>query len=120
MSLLDTLPKRLAIGPYTFRVVVGTAETHPEQLADNHGLCDLMRQTIHLKSGESEASTLDTTLHEIQHAIHWVQNLTDESTEEDYATRGSTGLVDVLLRNPKLQRWLNKAIREVKAASKRA
>ena len=113
-DLLKTLPRRIKIGHYTWRVVVGDSVTHPEQLEGAHGLTDYDTLKIYIRADEALSITVDTVLHELDHAINYAANLTDNSLEEEYVTRGTTVRLDTYLRNPRLWVWMNRAMRELK------
>ncbi|MBT2321271.1 hypothetical protein J7E62_02720 [Variovorax paradoxus] len=112
------LPRRIHVGPTTFRVVVGTAELHP-CLTDCCGITVFEEYRIYLHDGMLLQAAVNTVIHEVSHAINWVYGVTDDSTEEQFVTQNSNGLVEVWMRNPRLLNWIVKQLRAMKKEAAR-
>jgi hypothetical protein len=70
------------------------------------GNCDSNEQIINIPATGKVCQTLDTTVHEVFHAIFDAMQLTDKDEEEAYVSRMSTGFVTVLRDNPKFRKWV--------------
>ena len=74
--------------------------------AEARGNCDSNKQIINIPETGQVCQTLDTTVHEVFHAIYDSMQLTDEDKEEDYVSRMATGLITVLRDNPKFRKFV--------------
>jgi len=106
------LPRRIHIGPYTFRVVFATARH--EQLRDSDGCCVFSELRIYLRTNLNLQLAVNTVVHEVTHAINFAYGIEDGATEEFFTTNHSTGQVDVWVRNPRLMNWYVKQIRRIR------
>lgn len=118
-DVFRTLPRRIAIGAYTFRVKLVPAghEKLKDEDSDSDGMTVFDEQCIYLCSSLALHRALNVVQHEVSHAINWVNDVSDESTEEEFVTRNTNGLVEVQMRNPRYVRWVNSAIRRFKKES---
>lgn len=105
------LPRRVHIGPFTFRVVVESKHQGHEFLDENDGCCDTNGQRIFVRGDLTLALAINVVQHEISHAINWVYGVTDDSTEEQFTNQHSNGQIEVWLRNPRLWNWFAKQLR---------
>lgn len=106
------LPRRIHVGQFLFRIQI-ESEEH-EELIEAFGRCDFTARRIYLRSGMDAELSLNTALHELTHAVNWVYDLDDESTEEQFTSRHTNGMVDMWMRNPRLYLWITKTLRRAK------
>ena len=83
-----------------------------------YGLTDLIERKVYLDSSMSRETALTVTIHEIQHIIHSVLGVDDDSTEEQVATASGNGWFNVWIENPKLLTWVGRMTREIRRESK--
>lgn len=116
--LVSKLPKRVMVGYWQFKVVPVEPE-HPilvdsENETVSHGVCELDTQEIFINQELNLLRFVNVVLHELLHAINWTKELTDESTEEQFTAKGADGLTELMLDNPKLERWFARAHKEIR------
>ena len=94
-------PKRVRIGPHTFRVHVDVDGV----MVDAVGTSDTDSLTIALRGGMPHTTMADTLLHEITHAVLRPLKL-DPDLEERVCMQIGSQLLDVLRSNPKLVEYV--------------
>lgn len=119
VDVFKGLPRRLHIGAHTFRVVITSHAKGCDDLKDNFGVTDFEAFTIHLNEDMPPHQALVIVQHEITHCINDVFGVTDKSTEEQFTTQHSKGLVELWLRNPRLYTWMTKTLKRVKKEASR-
>tara|TARA_R100001443_G_scaffold40958_4_gene54402 strand:+ start:3089 stop:3415 length:327 start_codon:yes stop_codon:yes gene_type:complete len=70
------------------------------------GRCETTHQKLMINERQGACSMRDTVLHEIGHALFYLMNLKDDSCEEDFVSRFSTGLRAVMIENKALSEWI--------------
>ena len=98
---MQKIPKHVEIIGHKYSVVIST-----EMSEDELGRCDYNNQKILISNHQASDTIRDTLLHEIIHAIHWLMGLGDNSTEEEFTARTTTGLRSVMLQNPEVVNYL--------------
>lgn len=95
------IPKRLRINGRVFRLTAMPAES--AALGLMHGDAG----EIQIKPCDDMFVTKDTVLHEVMHAIRYMQGREDGGeVEEDYVRSLATGVLGVLRDNPTFAKWL--------------
>jgi type I restriction-modification system DNA methylase subunit len=107
------LPRRIHIGHFTFRIYLRD-ETGNAILADAWGNCDCQKAVIDIHKETPAWLAANTVQHEITHAINFVYGITDETTEEQFTTQHTNGLIEVLLKNPRYATWLARQLRAMR------
>jgi len=110
------LPRRIQIGYLTFRVhIVSRDEAKDKLPADHFGMCHFeIGPSIYLLRDLNPQIAFNTVLHEVRHAIHYANELNDESSEEDFVTRGTNGEVELWIRNPRFYTWQTRMLRQLR------
>ncbi|KVT46723.1 hypothetical protein [Burkholderia multivorans] len=104
-------PERLRILGRYFGIVP-TPEDHDEAV---YGLMDQDSRTIYITDGQTGFDEVDTTLHEVMHAIRFTQGREyGGEVEEDYVRSLATGLTNVFRDNPGLLRWIANTLKHDK------
>lgn len=98
---MQKIPKHVEIIGHKFTVIL-SAEISDDEL----GRCDYNQQKIFISKHQASDTMRDTLLHEIIHAVHWLMGLADNSTEEEFTARTTTGLRSVMLQNPGVVNYL--------------
>ncbi len=106
-ELFATLPKKWKVGSYTFGVHLFPTNSPEIDGVDGH--TDFAKQMICLDESMSAERAAVVVLHEAIHVINWVFGVTDDSSEEEFTTQVSTGLMSFWKINPRVMTWLNKA-----------
>ena len=84
-------------------------------MGDNHGICHKDDGKIFIDKDQPPEDLLNTTIHEILHAIfHCYGSDADDEEEEKNVTFLANGITEVILRNPELLKKLGKLVSEVK------
>jgi predicted mannosyl-3-phosphoglycerate phosphatase (HAD superfamily) len=112
------LPRRIHVGGHTYRVLIQSVEENAE-LENAFGLTDLEKFRIHLFVGMPASQALEVVQHEVSHVINDVFGVTDDSSEEQFTTQHSKGLIEIQLRNPRYVNWINKTLRRVRKEASR-
>lgn len=112
-DLYATLPKRLKIGPFTYRVEA-VASGHELLGENNYGMTVFDKTIIFLDNKMGSDQLLNTLIHEVSHAVHQAYGIADGSDEETIATQSANGWMQVYLDNPKLLQWITRAVKEVR------
>lgn len=100
------LPKKVRIGPYTFRVLVLDAA----EMGDSVGEFCLQSQVIKIRAKMGDCCTIETLLHEILHGVFAICAFDeiDHEAEERIIKRVSPILCSVIRDNPDLvAEWPN-------------
>lgn len=101
-------PKRLWILGRNF----GITETPEDSRDAVYGLMDPDSRTIYITDGMAGFDEVDTTIHEIMHAIRFTQGRENGGeVEEDYVRSLATGLTNVFRDNPGLIRWITTTLK---------
>ena len=77
---------------------------------DDQGSVDLNDCVIQVVKKYPRDTVVDTLLHEIIHAIHYVMGVKDSTTEEETTRALETGLCTVWKHNPKVFNWINQQL----------
>lgn len=116
-GLLRGLPRRVRIAGLDFTLKVVGPDKRPE-IDKNNGLCLPDSREVLLDAEmvrESDPSLiLNTVVHELTHAVNSHFGVTDASTEEDFCTNHTNGVVAMWLDNPKLVAWITRLLRLVR------
>lgn len=112
-DLYSSLPKRVKVGPYTYRIIPAPAGS-PGLGENNYGMTVFDIATIYLDENMDAARLLNTTIHEIGHAINQAYGVVDGVEEETVATQSANGWMQVYIDNPRLLQWIQRAVREVR------
>jgi len=70
------------------------------------GRCHTTTQNIFIRDDIPPTLAKSVLLHEILHAVHWLSDLDDASSEEAFTSRVATNLRVVMLANTSLRDWL--------------
>lgn len=100
-----TRPSKIQIFNLTYRIRWEKREDH---LPDDHyGRCSPSVPCLTFWLPQADQLLADTVLHEIIHAInrHYGVNVDESMTDEEIATRISSGLLTVWSQNPRIFRW---------------
>lgn len=108
------LPKKLWVGSYEFPlrqiepddVVLGGDDGLMEPAETNRG--------IYIANNLDRRKTLEIILHEITHAINFVNDIDDGEDEETVATKHGIAWSMFLLDNPRFQRWLTYTLNKIR------
>lgn len=102
-DLYLNLPKSVRVGFFVYTIEAISAE-----LADAKGLygyADNNTNEIKVSDGLNDQQLLNTVLHEVLHAIHWIHGLHDDSTEEEFTNLSTNGLCAFFADNPEFVDW---------------
>lgn len=99
------MPRSVLVGPhrYELRFVSGLQHEDGESLL---GQCNSDLLVIELEESQPESLLRETVVHELVHAIASQWTLGDEGSEEQWANAVGVGMLQVLLFNPELVKWL--------------
>lgn len=97
-------PKKIRVGPYTFRVIRSSREIAGEAVGDTSP----RRSRIRYTDDQCPMQIRSTILHEVLHAIAHTAGIGDEEAlkQEDFISRCEAGFLGVLRDNPKLLAYL--------------
>lgn len=105
------IPQTVKIGPHRYDIhEVDGKWTEGE---DAHGKCNTSTHEIWINNSYKPSHTLDTVIHEHLHAIWNQYDLNDKDEEEAIVHRLATGIVQTLVDNPELLKYINKMIKEI-------
>lgn len=107
------LPRRIQIGHQTWRLLFVPVD-HPGLESEGErcdGTTNFRTLQIHVLETLDLQSGFNTVLHELRHAIHNSQDLTEESSEEDFTNRGTNGEIALWMANPRFYTWQTKVLR---------
>jgi hypothetical protein len=109
-KLVQSLPDSIRVGPYDMRLMPLDGST--AEAAGVFGFFKRRDQVIAIDVDHVSCTGLaDTLIHEITHAIWWVQGLEDKDEEERTVGTLSTGWTQVYRDNPWILDWLKKALK---------
>lgn len=95
------VPRRLRINGRVWQIT--TTVDDPEAV----GLAYKDKGLICVTPGADSFATKDTLLHEVMHAVRYMQGREDGGeVEEDYVRSLATGILGVLRDNPTFAKWL--------------
>lgn len=114
-GIFTGLPRKVHIGAYTFRIHVVRSD-HP-RLEKRPGRTDLSTQEVYIDRDLVQLA-IEIVQHELTHCINWVYGLHDNSREETFTHRHSTGFADLVTRNPKYLVWMIGAVENVRRLAK--
>jgi hypothetical protein len=107
-ELVERLPEQIRIGAFDFRIVKWSSSQAAG--ADCYGQCSTAEQTIRVQRDmPSRYKAVDTTIHELTHAIYWAFDIEKGDNEERTVERMSSGLMAVYRDNPWLLSWIQSA-----------
>jgi hypothetical protein len=118
IDVFKGLPRRIHVGPNTFRVVITDAKGNAD-LEDNYGMTYLEKFQINLHQDMPAQRAAEIVQHEITHCINSVYGVDDDSDEETFTTQHSKGLTELWLRNPRLLNWMVKTVRNARKEAAR-
>lgn len=122
-GLLKGMPRTLTIAGNGFTVSV-VEPTEENGMLGLEGLTIPDEGKIQISAEHLRTSppvrVLTTVIHEVSHAINCLFGVEDESTEEQFVTQHSVGLVAFLLQNPRFEAWRRRLLREIAASAKAA
>jgi hypothetical protein len=94
------LPTQIDIGHETIKIEV--VPTHLSyELCREEGSFHSTLRTIFINEdivNRGGATLVNVLIHELMHVIHWLDNLSKDSTEEDIVNSMSNGMTELLLR----------------------
>lgn len=119
---MNEIPKKIVVGPFTYRVEVGGHDFHrargDTEQKNLMGCANAERQVIALKEGMPPDQTADTLLHETLHAcIACVGQPLSQEDEEAFIGGVTSTLLLTLRQNPKLVAYLLAPSRAPSAAA---
>lgn len=98
------LPKIIKVGYHNYSVVEWT--DIEVELSGTWGQCDKNKKVIYICTSAKPKVVADILIHECFHAIWEFFNLEEEESEEKAISILSSGLVDLLARNPKVLEFI--------------
>lgn len=104
-------PEKIKVGPYLYNIHEVDGQWSEDHEA--HGKCNTQTHNIWINTTYDSAHVLDTLLHELLHALWSQYNLKDKEEEEDVVTRLATGLVQLLLDNKHLLKFIKESLRDM-------
>lgn len=120
-DIWEGLPRRLRVGQYAFKVVFLATDDHPKlEGSPARTVMGLDEYTIYLHRGMTWQRAAEVVLHEVQHAVNWVRDITDRSKEEEFVTENAAGLTEVFIHNPKFHDWHCREIRRLRRKGRAA
>lgn len=116
MSLSITInfeecPSQIKVGHYLFDIVF--CETDEFNHYQKHGQASEESCIIYVRLS-NHINAFNTLMHEILHSIHFFMNLRDDSTEEEFTSLGTNGLLNFWYDNPVFTDWHNNQIRKIR------
>lgn len=106
-GVLKDLPSTLKLGFANWTVEVveeGSIKSNSEGM-NCLGICESETFQIKISQGQNDLHAKNTFIHELLHAIYFVQGLSDDVDEEIAVTALANGLQAALQDNPGLQVW---------------
>lgn len=101
MTTFFYCPDYVTVGPFDFDIKHSTYREIRKE-TDEWGSFRPEELEIHIPKEAPEQLRLEVLLHELEHAICFCASLSDDSTEEDYVTKGTTWRLKMLIDNPDL------------------
>lgn len=108
-AVLKTLPRRIKVGAYDWRVKVDT------NAGDDYGEADYQNAVITVwpASHQSPERLVGTVLHELLHVIYANEGLdVNGDVEEGIVASFETGLISLFRDNPKLLNWIKRGLKK--------
>ncbi len=98
-KVFQYLPTAVAVGPFDFNIK--EIDLKEQNRLKMRGYFDGNEMEIACQdSGTPDQMRLETFMHELEHAINFVADLTDASCEEDFVYRGTLIRLKMLIDNP--------------------
>lgn len=112
-------PDRVKVGPYFYGFSIEDAiyDENDDGSQGNrlYGQCRNVDQVIRLqREYRCVGQAIDTVIHECLHAIWWTFHLGGELEEEPAVTNIATGWTQLMMENPDLDRWINRALKSAR------
>src|SRR6476660_5638592 len=107
-SGLKTLPRRIKVGAYDWRIKIATGDNDAWGLTE----WDSYRITIWPDDMPSAQFLVGIVLHELLHAIYAADWLTMADQEEAIVQGFERGLVALYRDNPKLLNWIKRGLKK--------
>lgn len=97
------LPNKIKVGYLTFKIKYMSKKD--ATIDKIYGDCDISNRIIRVCKGYGVDHTRSTLLHEIMHAIYFVNHIEDKDKEEKVVSKLSVGFYQVIQDNPKLMNY---------------
>lgn len=111
----DKLPKQLRIGPHRVRVKLIDDQTLNEEGDTLYGQWSTSEQLITInETCPTPSFAAEVMLHEIIHGIWANYDFSPEMSEEKSASVMAPALLQVMLDNANLRRWINQCLKRTK------
>lgn len=109
-----SLPRKIWVGCYAF--VCSIIPRDDARLDGDDGVCIFNEggHAIHLADDMAAAQQLETFFHELTHAINYTTSIADGVEEEIIAEQHGRLWAQVLLDNPRLQRWITASLNQIR------
>ena len=101
---MTELPKSTRVAAFDIEFTEWTSHEGNDRRA--YGQFSSTQQTISVDTSVKPQKLLDTTLHEINHAIYWAYGLEDEDKEERIVATFATAWAQIYRDNPELLKWI--------------
>ena len=106
---VDALPETVRVGAYTFAIAKDSI--HDTNGRREWGWCSITAQKITIqREMPTPEKSVDTFIHEVNHAIYWAYGFEDEDKEERIVGNFASAWVQVYRDNPWLLGWIAKAL----------
>ena len=108
-SVLKTLPRRIKVGAYDWRIKI---DTEP---SEDYGETDFDKAeiTIWPANHQSPERLVGTVIHELLHVLYGEEEKTGAALgEEAIVVSFETGLVSLFRDNPKLLNWIKRGLKK--------
>lgn len=118
LAALTELPGHMQVGP--FRVRIETWEGNEAHSESKFGTFSSVTLKIRISAGIASPELLiDTFLHEVLHALWWLQGIQDGDDEERTVRSMATGMVMLFRDNPWLPEWVTATMERGSSAAER-
>lgn len=114
------LPSKLWVGTHEFSLALVANDDPALEGAYGMTVLDDDTPSILVAGGIGTRKVLEVALHEITHAINWVHGIKNRTPEEQIATLHGLAWSQVLLDNPRFQRWLTYTLNRIRKERKDA
>lgn len=105
-----SLPSSIRVAAFDIEIRQWTA--HDGDDRGCFGEFSARQQSIRVDESLKPQKLLDTTLHELNHAVWWAYNLDDEDKEERVVATYATAWVQIWRDNPEFLKWMNDMVRK--------
>lgn len=95
-----------------FDIAIDVWESKEATALARFGQFSALEQAIKLDGGMNKVKTIDTLIHEINHAIYWAYGIEDEDKEERIVGTFATALTQVFRDNPDLLDFIKHNLKE--------